>query len=73
MNSLVILTVYVLRKSFFIKKHLNSLEIFRVYVLPIIHSHITYSFFLHPSKKAGKDKEAIQSSTTPGPGYHMEK
>ena len=25
------------------------------------------------SKKSGKDKESIQSSTTPDPGYHMEK
>ena len=25
------------------------------------------------SKKYGKDQETIQSSTTPDPGYHMEK
>ena len=25
------------------------------------------------SKKGGKDQESIQSSTTPDPGYHMEK
>ena len=25
------------------------------------------------SKKGGKDQQSIQSSTTPDPGYHMEK
>ena len=25
------------------------------------------------SKKGNKEQESIQSSTTPGPGYHMEK
>ena len=25
------------------------------------------------SKKGGEDQESIQSSTTPDPGYHMEK
>ena len=28
---------------------------------------------VYKSKKAGKDQETIQSSTTPNPGYHMGK
>ena len=31
------------------------------------------SWLLFQSKKGGKDQESIQSSTTPDPGYHMEK
>ena len=31
------------------------------------------SFASQKSKKDGKDRETIQSSTTPDPGYHMGK
>ena len=29
-------------------------------------------FIIHKSKKEGKDRESIQSSTTPDPGYQWE-
>ena len=33
----------------------------------------TCANFVISSKKDGKDQESTQSSTTPDPGYHMEK
>ena len=36
--------------------------------MPAERIHVKYQ-----SKKDGKDQEMIQSSTTPDPGYHMEK
>ena len=35
--------------------------------------HFYLYLVLVQSKKDGKDQELIQSSTTPDPGYHMEK
>ena len=39
----------------------------------VLHLNHRTLFIHNKSKKEGKDQETIQSSTTPDPGYHVEK